>query len=52
MHTIKAKLQLLKNQQQPFNGLPRALDEQKQLDISSTAFSLQQEEVWGRLERY
>lgn len=42
----------LKNQQQPFHGLPRALDEQKQLDISSTVFSLQQKDVWGRLGRH
>lgn len=32
----------IKNQQQPFHGLPRALDEQKQLEISSTSDSLQQ----------
>lgn len=38
----------IKNQQQPFHGLPRALDEQKQLEISSTAAG----DIWGRFERH
>ena len=42
----------IKNQEQPFHGLPRALDEQKQLEISSTADSLRQKgDIWGSFER-